>query len=473
MAPQPGPQETFLATPADIAIYGGAAYGGKSWALCYEPLRHVDNPGFGAVIFRRTAPQITNEGGLWDEAGKIYPLADAEPRVGTLDWIFPSGANVGFRHLQHEANKYDWQGTQVPLIGFDELTHFTESQFFYLISRNRSTCGVRPYIRATTNPDAGSWVKRFLAPWVDRKSPIRAASGELLWFVREDGKIVWGRTQAELKARRPDLVPKSVTFIKATIWDNKIGMALDPGYLGNLQAQTPVEKARLLDGDWDVVNEGLVYPDFGRCVVEPEDWPAKLAGEAVGGIDWGFNNPFAALGATLDRDDVLWVGWERYGSRQTLSEHARALPRGVRWWADPAGADQVAELRAGGHDVVPCVHLGGGRSASGETAGPLRSGIAQVTERIRSGRLRVQGGLGHLIGEAGQYRYEGRTEKPIDRDNHALAALRYLVVGLDRGKAVTRRQPHAEVAAAEAAEAAEAAARAEYYSIDNDQWWQS
>ena len=59
--PQPGPQETFLASPADIAIYGGAAGGGKTWALLMEPLRHVHNPKFGAVFFRRTTVQPSQE----------------------------------------------------------------------------------------------------------------------------------------------------------------------------------------------------------------------------------------------------------------------------------------------------------------------------------------------------------------------------------------------------------------------------
>jgi hypothetical protein len=81
--PQAGPQTTFLSTRADIAIYGGAAFGGKTWALTVEPLRHVDNPHFGAVFFRRTSPQITNEGGPWDEAEKIYPLIGASPRSAT------------------------------------------------------------------------------------------------------------------------------------------------------------------------------------------------------------------------------------------------------------------------------------------------------------------------------------------------------------------------------------------------------
>ncbi len=77
LAPQPGPQAAFLASAADIAIYGGAAGGGKTWALLMEPLRHVRNPGFGAVIFRRTTVQVRNEGGLWDESEGLYPRLGA------------------------------------------------------------------------------------------------------------------------------------------------------------------------------------------------------------------------------------------------------------------------------------------------------------------------------------------------------------------------------------------------------------
>jgi hypothetical protein len=450
-----------------VAVYGGAAGGGKSWALLFEPLRHVENPDFGAVFFRRTFPEITNEGGLWDEADKLYGRLGARARVGDTEWIFPRGSRVSFRHLQHESNKHAWQGSQIPLICFDELTHFSESQFFYLLSRNRSVCGVRPYVRASTNPDAGSWVKRFLAPWLDRRHPDPAASGEIRWFVRVGGEIHWARSPGELRARfGEDELPKSCTFVRASVHDNKVLLAKDPGYLANLRALPPVERARLLDGDWDVVNEGLVYPDFGRCVVEREAWPARISGADVGGIDWGWNNPFAAVLGTLDRDDVLWLHWERYGSRITLGEHALALPGGeVRWWADPAGADQVAELRRHGHDVVASTHIG---------QQPLQHGIDLVTRRIRTGRLRVRGDLGHLIDEAGKYRYDQQTERPLDRDNHALAALRYLVAAIDRGRAAPR--PAADLAgelAMDALEAAagRAAAESEHRDPFNDHWF--
>ena len=72
IGPQPGPQEDFLATPADVAIFGGQAGGGKTYALLLEGQRHVSNTGYRGVIFRRTSPDITNPGAIWDESLELY-----------------------------------------------------------------------------------------------------------------------------------------------------------------------------------------------------------------------------------------------------------------------------------------------------------------------------------------------------------------------------------------------------------------
>lgn len=171
---------------------------------------------------------------------------------------------------------------------------------------------------------------------------------------------------------------------------------------------------------------GLVYPDFSRCVVPG---PAPTAGRRVGGIDFGFRNPFAAVCGIHASDGVLWLTGEHYQRQRPLSHHATHLPRDVTWYADPAGANERSELRCAGFVV-----------RSGDNA--LRPGIAAVSARIENGSLRViQGACPNLLAEAELYRYgdDKQTEEtPLDEHNHALAALRYLISRLDAGKQVGR-----------------------------------
>ncbi|MET4294726.1 hypothetical protein ABIB06_006559 [Bradyrhizobium sp. LB8.2] len=294
--PQAGPQENFLASSADIAIYGGAAGGGKTWALLMEPLRHTRNKDFGAVFFRRETPQITAEGGLWDEAEKIYPLKKAKPRLSpSLSWEFPSAAKITMTHLQHEKTVLNWQGSQIPLILFDELTHFTRKQFIYMLSRNRSTCGIRPYIRATCNPDPDS----FLVDWTGRENggagqglidwwigddgyPIQERAGVIRWFTCIKDTFHFGDTREELIERfGPKTRALSLTFIPSNIYDNKILMEADPDYLAKLYAQSEEQQQRLIHGNWRFKSEGgrikrdqiihlkpgMPVPDMVRIVV--------------------------------------------------------------------------------------------------------------------------------------------------------------------------------------------------------------
>lgn len=263
--PQAGPQEAYLATSADICFYGGAAFGGKTFGSLLEPLRHAPRvKDFYAVFFRRNTTQIRNPGGLWDESMKIYPLAGGKPTENVLEWDWFGAGKVKMAHLEHETSVHSWQGSQIPLIIFDELTHFTAKQFWYMFSRNRSTCGVRPYIRATCNPDADSWVAEFITWWIDQVTgfAIPERSGVIRWFVRLNGKVLWADSRqalfdkygiADLPEDHEDQIhPKSFTFIGAKITDNKIGMAVDPDYIGNLKAMDVVEQARLLGGNWKI-----------------------------------------------------------------------------------------------------------------------------------------------------------------------------------------------------------------------------
>jgi len=251
---QPGPQSQFLATKADIAIFGGAAGAGKSWALLAEPLRHVLNGKVGAVIFRRNSTQVRNEGGLWDEACDLYPQTGGIGTSHNLTWVWPSGMTVSMRHMDNESDRFAYQGSQIPILCFDEITHFTERQFWYMLARNRSMSGVPSYIRATCNPDPDSFVARLIEWWIDPVTgyAINERSGLLRWFVRCGDDLDWFACRASALEKHPGSEPKSLTFIRSSVYDNKILLASDPAYLSNLKSLPLVEREQLLHGNWKI-----------------------------------------------------------------------------------------------------------------------------------------------------------------------------------------------------------------------------
>jgi Terminase large subunit, T4likevirus-type, N-terminal len=179
---------------------------------------------------------------------------------------------------------------------------------------------------------------------------------------------------------------------------------------------------------------GLVYADFVECTGSQEgDANAKRGRERrVGGIDWGWRNPFAAVWGVLDENDVLWINEERYLTQTPLAEHVKALPRGVNWYCDPAGRTEMEEFRLAGHVIRPGLNN-------------IRLGIAAVTARLRTGRLKIDPErCPNLLAEAKLYRYPTESERallgenPKDDNNHALSALRYLVSWIDQARLVRR-----------------------------------
>lgn len=260
--PQKGPQEAFLSTSADIAIFGSGAGTGKSFGLLMDPLRGVHLPDFRAVAFRRTTVDLRKAGGLLDKAREIYKGLGADiitsPNI-TVKW--ESGAEIQMGHLQHAADRFDHDGAEYAVILWDELQHFEESQFWHLWSRNRSACGIRPYMRATCNPDADSWLAKFLEWWIDQDTgfPIWERSGVLRYFTRPtDGRLVWGASAAEVRemvgaAPDDEATPvASVTFIPARLDDNQELLRKDPHYKQKLALLPMVERARLLGGNWKI-----------------------------------------------------------------------------------------------------------------------------------------------------------------------------------------------------------------------------
>lgn len=265
---QAGPQTKFLSTTADICIFGGAAGGGKTFALLLEPLRYINQQGFNGVIFRKNYTQVTAPGGLWETSLKMYSgIRGAKPwKSPKKHWDFGGRSTLSFDYLSNDDDVFSWQGSQICFIGWDELTHFTENMFFYMLSRNRSTCGVKPYVRATCNPDSDSWVKEFISWWIDQRTgyAIPERSGVLRWFFRaEDGGVIcWGDSPEEVCQAINSGLPmvehitpddcKSVTFITSSVYDNKALLEANPTYLSSLKALSLVNKERLLRGNWKI-----------------------------------------------------------------------------------------------------------------------------------------------------------------------------------------------------------------------------
>lgn len=275
MGPQPGSQEIAMQSEADVIIFGGAAGSGKSHLIMMHPLQHIHDPKFAGIFFRRVTKQLEGLGGLWQESQKMYAPWNPHVRNKGLTQTFPSGAQLQFCHMEHERDKTSHQGLQYSMVAFDELTHFSETQFTYLLSRLRSDADVKSYCLASCNPDADSWVLKWIEWWLtDEGVPDDDKKGVIRYYLcSQDGTPVFGATAQEIKDNHPEkcrvwnqkkkewikVEPKTLTFIGGTIFDNEILMEKNPGYIAELNALPTVERARLLDGNWYARAEGSGY----------------------------------------------------------------------------------------------------------------------------------------------------------------------------------------------------------------------
>ena len=174
--PNEGPQKDFLAAPEKDVLYGGAAGGGKSFAMLIDPLRYCHNPVHRALILRRSMPELRE---LIDKSRELYPKAFKGARFREVEklWNFPSGAKIEFGFLERDSDVYRYQGQAYSWIGFDEITHLpTEFGWNYLASRLRTTDpSLQTYLRCTANPGGvgAHWVKkRYVLPSESNKAFI-------------------------------------------------------------------------------------------------------------------------------------------------------------------------------------------------------------------------------------------------------------------------------------------------------------
>jgi len=276
--PNNGPQTDFLAASEKDVLYGGAAGGGKSFAMLIDPLRYCHFSEHRALILRRSMPELRE---LIDKSRELYPVAFKGAKFREVEklWNFPSGAKIEFGFLERDADVYRYQGQAYSWIGFDEITHLpTEFGWNYLASRLRTTNPELPtYLRCTANPGGvgAQWVKkRYVDPTKENKT-----------FKGTDG-----------------LTRK---FIPARLQDNPF-LAEDGEYERMLLSLPPVQRKQLLEGNWDVA-EGAAFAEFDMSihVIPPFDLPSWW--ERLKGIDYGYASESCCLWGVVDPEDKTLI----------------------------------------------------------------------------------------------------------------------------------------------------------------------
>ena len=225
----------------------------------------MDDPKANAIIFRRTTVQIKGLGGVFDTAYNMYQTLPLPIRPKfknqALEAIFPTGFKMKWGHLEHEKSKFNHQGLQYTFIGFDEGTQFEFSQIEYLMSRMRSESKYPSRMVISCNPDPDHKLCEMISWWLCEEGyPIPERDGVLRWFIQQDGNYFWGDSAEELQARYGEKVkPISFSFVSSNIRDNPRMMESNPDYLAWLEGLNPIDKARLLDGNWKVRPSGSMY----------------------------------------------------------------------------------------------------------------------------------------------------------------------------------------------------------------------
>lgn len=312
------PQEAFLQRTEFEGLYGGAAGGMKTETLINLPVEDILRiPNISVAFFRRQYGQMED---VIARARELFAPLGAEYNESKHRFTFQNGSRYYFHHMQHEKDKLVYQGRKFEIVLFDELTHFTESQYLYLFSRCRGNPKVRWRIRSATNPGGvgHGWVKR---RWIESLKPYKTA-----FFLRVNGDDVRVHPKTEYARSR--------FWMPAKVWDNPYLRETD--YVANLMALEEEVRRMLLEGEWDIFS-GQFFSMWRKAihVVEPFRLPEHW--NYFGGFDYGHRNPTAYVIGAVDPDGGLWIVREHYRDNKSVEWHAReikkleeSLPFGVK-----------------------------------------------------------------------------------------------------------------------------------------------
>lgn len=310
--PNPGPQTLFLQATEEEVLYGGAAGGGKSYAMLADPMRYFHNPNFVGLLLRRTNDELRE---LKWESMKLYPkcFPGAVWKEKDSMWVFPSGAKFWMTYLERDDDVQRYVGQAFTWIGMDELTQYASPfAWQFLKSRLRSTdpeLQKHLCMRATTNPGGPGhqWVKKM---FIDPEIP-----GKAFWARDEEGEILtYPDNYPDLDKRGKPLFKRK--FIPAKLQDNPY-LYNDGSYERSLLGLPEDQRRKLLDGDWSVM-EGAAFGEFNPKfhVCEPFDIPSDW--RRFRAADYGYTSFSAVLWFAIDpSNDTLYVYRELYKSKLT------------------------------------------------------------------------------------------------------------------------------------------------------------
>ena len=286
-------QKLFVDAGEGEVLFGGAAGGGKSHGQIIDALLFaLKYPRSKQLILRRTFAELDKS--LIRTSQALYPREIYTFNSSSHTGRFKNGSIIDFGYCAYESDVYQYQSAEYDVIRFDELTHFTEGQYLYLISRLRGVNDFPKQVKSTTNPGGvgHSWVK---GRFIDVSPPRKA------FFEGGNSRI----------------------FIPSLLEDNAFLTRHDPDYKTRLNALPEAEKRALLFGDWNVF-EGQYFTEFDsrKNVIEPFEVPKSWRRYRT--VDYGLDR-LACLWIAVSPEGKFFVYREYCESNLPISAAARAI----------------------------------------------------------------------------------------------------------------------------------------------------
>lgn len=344
-------QKAFMDARADEVLFGGAAGGGKSYGQLADALLYaLRYPGSRQLVLRRTFPEL--EHSIIFTSLQFFPRRVARYAATRHTWEFVNDSKIEFGYCAAEKDVLRYQGAEYDVVRFDELTHFTEAQYTYLLSRIRGVNDYPKQMKSSTNPGGigHGWVKR------------RFIDGHRAGETFQDEKT--GATRV---------------FIPSFVQDNVFLMRADKDYCRRLEQLPEAEKKALLYGQWDIF-DGQVFTEWVNSregyrtrrwshVIAPFEIPRHWRRFRT--FDFGYAKPFAVSWFAVDPDGRAYNYRELYGCTGTPDV-------GVRWTAQRI-AQEIREIEEREEDGLTVV--GYADPAIWNATGSGEGSIAEMMER--------------------------------------------------------------------------------------------